>query len=136
MQCYGNHKENIQNNMQRKTYTVYSMKRLLYICADIVQGDPNRNFSFQMALQLKQCIFDPKLVKSKLVWKAVVFYGRKKFFEKSWKVKSFSKNNEFFLLFLKIQFLLQKTTASQTNFGFTNIGLNMQRFSQTDIYFR
>ena len=29
-----------------------------------------------------------------------------------------------FLLFSKIQFLAQKTTASQTNFGFTNIGSN------------
>ena len=71
--------------------------QLLLLLHHFIQGDPNQNFWFQMAPQLKQCIFDPKLVKSKLVWKAVVFYGRKKFFEKSWKVKSFSKSKNIFL---------------------------------------
>ena len=49
----------------------------------ILQGDPNRNFLFQMALQLKQIIFDPMLVKWKLVWEAVVFYT---FQIKMWKM--------------------------------------------------
>ena len=38
-----------------------------------LQGDPNQNLLFQMALPLKQCISDPMFVKSKLVWEAVVF---------------------------------------------------------------
>ena len=33
-----------------------------------LQGDPNRNFLFQLALPLKVCIFDPILVKTKCVW--------------------------------------------------------------------
>ena len=33
----------------------------------MIQGDPNRNFSFKMALFLKPYIFDPMLVKSKTV---------------------------------------------------------------------
>ena len=33
-----------------------------------VQGDPNRNFLFQMAVPLKLSISDPMLVKPKCVW--------------------------------------------------------------------
>ena len=32
-----------------------------------IQGDPNRNCLFQMAVTLKVCIFDPMLVKPKWV---------------------------------------------------------------------
>ena len=38
-----------------------------------LQGDPNQNPLFQMALSLNQSISDPMFVKSKLVWEAVVF---------------------------------------------------------------
>ena len=41
-----------------------------------------------------------------------------------------------FFLFLKIYFLTQKTTASQTHFGFTNIGSNMHWFRAIAFYFR
>ena len=34
---------------------------------NIVQGDPNRNFLFQMPVTLKLCISDPMLVKPKCV---------------------------------------------------------------------
>ena len=45
-----------------------------------LQGDPNRNFWFQMAITLKLSISDPMLVKPKCVWEAVVFFNfRKKF---------------------------------------------------------
>ena len=39
----------------------------LYSQAPQIQGDPNQNLLFQMALPLKQCISDPMFVKSKLV---------------------------------------------------------------------
>ena len=32
-----------------------------------IQGDPNRNFLFQIAVSLKRSIFDPSLVKPKCV---------------------------------------------------------------------
>ena len=69
-----------------------------------------------MAVALKQCIFDPIFGKAKM--RLVVCFQ-----------------------FLKIclhfstvclQFF-KKTTASQTHFGFTNIGSNMQRFCATAI---
>ena len=47
-----------------------------------VQGDPNRNFLFQMALFLKWYIFEPWLVKPKWVWEVAVFCVKIKFFEK------------------------------------------------------
>ena len=43
----------------------------------VVQGDPNQNFRFQMAVALSVFISDPMLVKLKCVWEAVVFCGKK-----------------------------------------------------------
>ena len=40
-----------------------------------------------------------------------------------------------FFTFSNYYFLPQKTTASQTHFGFTNIGSNMHRFWATAFYF-
>ena len=37
------------------------------------QGVPIENYLKQMAVELKQCIFDPMLVKPKCVWEAVDF---------------------------------------------------------------
>ena len=39
-----------------------------------LQGDPNQNPLFQMALRLNWSMSDPMLVKPKLVWEAVVFF--------------------------------------------------------------
>ena len=58
----------------------------------LVQGDPNQNPLFQMAVPLKLCISYPMLVKPKCVWEAVIFLKNckqtaekcKKFFE-NWK---------------------------------------------------
>ena len=47
-----------------------------------LQGDPNQNLVFQMAVALKLCISDHMLVKPKLVWEAVVFCVKNYIFEK------------------------------------------------------
>ena len=62
----------------------------------IHQGFPNQNCQKYMAVALKQCILDPKLVKPKRVWEAVDLFYFWKF------VYNFSK----------------KTTTSQTHFGY------------------
>ena len=36
----------------------------------VLQGDPNQSLLLQIAIALKICIFDPKLVKPKCVWVA------------------------------------------------------------------
>ena len=41
-----------------------------------LQGDPNQNPLFQMAVPIKLRISDPKLVKPKCVWEAVVFFEK------------------------------------------------------------
>ena len=41
---------------------------------NLLQGDPNQNFRFQMSVALSVCISNPILVKQKCVWEAVVFY--------------------------------------------------------------
>ena len=40
-----------------------------------LQGDPNQNFLFQMAMTLKICISDHILVKPKCVWHAQVYFS-------------------------------------------------------------
>ena len=40
---------------------------IIHIGKKDLQGDPNQNFRFQMAVPLKLCIFDPILVKQKCV---------------------------------------------------------------------
>ena len=41
-----------------------------------LQGDPNQNFRFQMAITLKLNTSDPMLVKPKCVWEAVVLFWK------------------------------------------------------------
>ena len=78
-----------------------------------IQGDPNQNCPFLRAITQKLSLSDPKLVKPKCVWEAVVFFQ-----------------------FLKIclhfstvclQFF-KKTTTSQTHYGFTNMGSEVLSF--------
>ena len=54
-----------------------------------VQGDPNQNLLFQLALSLNVGIPDPKLVKPKCVWEVEVFCVKSKFLEKLEKNKDF-----------------------------------------------
>ena len=84
----------------------------------VLQGDPNQNPLFQMAVQLKLCISDPMLVKPKCVWEAVVFLKNCK--QTAEKCKQIFEN-------------WKKTTASETHFGFTNIGSEMHSFRGTAI---
>ena len=65
-----------------------------------IQGDPNQNLKCLLATTLKLCISDPMLVKPKCVWEAYNFFDFQLF------VFNFSK----------------KMYASQTHFGFTNMG--------------
>ena len=65
--------------------------------------------------------FDPMLFKSKCVWEAVDLF---KFLKMCLQSSAFC-----FQLF-------KKSTASQTHFGFTNIGSKAHRFSSTATYFR
>ena len=44
-----------------------------------LQGDPNQNSTFLTAITQKLSISDPKLVKPKCVWEAVVFFNFPKF---------------------------------------------------------
>ena len=58
-----------------------------------IQFVPIENYEKWMALALKQCIFDPMLVKPKCVWEAVVFFNFQKFvYIFSWLFTSFKKN--------------------------------------------
>ena len=40
----------------------------------ILQGDPNQNLKFRLAITLKVCISDPLLVKPKCVWEASIYF--------------------------------------------------------------
>ena len=73
-----------------------------------------------MAVALKLCILDPKLVKPKCVWEAVDFFNFRKFV---------------YIFELFVYNFSKKTTISQTHFGFTNLGSKMHRFRATAIYF-
>ena len=59
-----------------------------------LQGDPNRNFLFQIAPLLNWYIFDPMLVKPKCVWQVAVFFSVSWFFQAFeiylWKIVTFS----------------------------------------------
>ena len=78
------------------------------------QGDPYQNSPFPRAVTQKISISDPKLVKPKCVWVAVVFLKNCK--QIAEKCKQFFENWK------------KKPTASQTHFGFTNIGPEMHSF--------
>ena len=60
----------------------------------MIQGDPNRNFLFQMAIFQKWYIFDPRLVNPKWVWRVAVFCVKNKFYEENKKITRFSKKKE------------------------------------------
>ena len=72
-----------------------------------------------MAVYLKLCISDHILVKPKCVLEAVVFFNFRKFV---------------FIFQLFVYNFSEKTSASQTHFGFTNIGSEMHSFRGTAIW--
>ena len=39
-----------------------------------VQGDPNQNLRFLLAITQKICVSDPMLVKPKCVWEAYIYF--------------------------------------------------------------
>ena len=84
----------------------------------IIQGDPNQNFPFQMAITLKLSSSDPMLVKPKCVWEAAVFFSILKFF---------------FIFQLFVYNFSKKAATSQTHFGFINIGSKELSFGFTAI---
>ena len=70
-----------ENIMKSKLLT--NLKRLSILkyfktfnCYKNLQGDPNQNPLFQMAVLLKQCISDPMSVKPKCVGEAVDLFGK------------------------------------------------------------
>ena len=54
--------------------------------SSLLQGVPFEKSQKEMAVALKRYIFDPMLVKPKLVWEAVVFCAKNWIFEKSKKI--------------------------------------------------
>ena len=96
----------------------WSFHNHFLISLQYIAGCSNQNYQKWMPIELKRCIFDLKLVKPKCVLEAVVYF---------WKIlnkqlKIVNKFKEF-----------EKTIASQTYFGFTNIGSNIHHFSS--VYF-
>ena len=76
------------------------------ICCFILQGDPNQNLRFLLAITLKICVFDLMLVKPKCVWEVYIYFENcKQTAEKS-----------------------KWMYASQMHFGFTNMGSKVDRF--------
>ena len=73
----------------------------------IIQGDPNQNLKFVLAITLKRCISDPILVKRKVVH----------FFLSSKNCLHFS-----------VACLQEKSTTSETHFGFTNMVSEVHSF--------
>ena len=49
----------------------------------MLQGDPNQNLKFILALTLKVSISDPGLIKPKCVWELSVLFGTIKIFQKT-----------------------------------------------------
>ena len=46
----------------------------MYQFPDLLQGDPNQNLRFLLAITLKICFSDPMLVKPKCVWEACIYF--------------------------------------------------------------
>ena len=69
-----------------------------------------------MAVALIRCTLDPMVAKPKCVVETEVFYIDLKPFK-------------------NVNLELKKSTASKPQFGFTNIGSEMQRFDATATYF-
>ena len=81
----------------RKANLIFVGKRTLLQCV------PIENYQDEMAVALKQCIFDPMLVKPKSVWQVVVLFfflflkNGKQTTEKSLKNKNYLLPNAFWL---------------------------------------
>ena len=90
-----------------------NLQNLLVCILTELQGDPNQNLICLLAITLKLCISDPMLVKPKCVWEASNFFDFQLF------VYNFQ---------LFVYNLSKKLDASQTHFGFTNIGSEMHSF--------
>ena len=56
---------------------LFSTKYAIFFIIGSLQGDPNQNPFFQMAVSLKLCNSDPILVKPKCVWEVVGFFNCK-----------------------------------------------------------
>ena len=83
----------------------------------LIQGVQFEKSQKEIAKALKQCIFNLLLVKPKCVWEVV---------------RSFFQFSKICLHFQLIVYKFKKKpTASQTHFGFINMGSNMRRFSAT-----
>ena len=46
----------------------------MYQFPDLLQGDPNQNLRFLLAITLKICFSDPMLVKPKCVWEVYIYF--------------------------------------------------------------
>ena len=79
----------------------------------LLQGDPNQNLKFVLAITLKTRVSDPMLVKPKCVWELSVFFNFQKFV---------------YIFQLFVYNFSNKTDDSQTHFGFINIGSEMLIF--------
>ena len=90
-----------------------SKSEVLWEKKEDIQGDPNRNFLFQIAVSLKRSIFDPSLVKPKCV------LGVADFFQFSAVCLQFSA--------VCLQFP-KKSATLQTHFGLYNMGSNIHSF--------
>ena len=94
----------------RKANLIFVGKRTLLQCV------PIENYQDEMAVALKQCIFDPMLMRLR----------GSSFF-------SILKN--VFTFFSGLFIIFQKTIGSQTHFGFTNMGSNLHSVSAAAISF-
>ena len=101
--------ENVDLLVINLRYPIFGCKR-----TDIKHtGWPKSKFPFLRAITQKLSISDPKLVIPKCVWEAVVFFNFRKFV---------------YIFQLFVYNFSKKTTASQTHFGFTNLGLELLSF--------
>ena len=67
---------------EKRNFTINSkLFHQINLVYGLVQGDPNRNFLFQIAPLLNWYIFDPMLVKPKCVWQVAVFFSVSWFFQ-------------------------------------------------------
>ena len=73
-------------NQRRGMFDSYILK-----CShpSLLQGDPNQNLKFLLAIILKTSISGPRLVKPKCVWLLSVLFSGIKNFQKTWEKKNF-----------------------------------------------
>ena len=60
--------------MARNACVFFCFTYKYLVVAVVVQGDPNGNFSFQIAIALKLCISDSVFVNPKCVWRVADFF--------------------------------------------------------------